>query len=137
MTSFADSRPAATDIAVAIKMANLQFMKAFQDRDAAQAASLYTQEALLCPPGAGIKEGRSAITGFWMGIMAMGITDVTLETVSVKAFGPTAIERGKYTLIAGAETVDTGKYLVLWRLEDGRWKLCRDIWNTSQTGTKA
>lgn len=64
-------------------------------------------------------------------------TGVTLETVSVRAFGSTAIERGKYTLIAGTEAVDTGKYLVVWRLEGGRWKLYRDIWNTSRTATKA
>jgi ketosteroid isomerase-like protein len=28
--------------------------------------------------------------------------------------------------------IDTGKYVVVWKRVGGRWKLLRDIWNTSR-----
>jgi hypothetical protein len=64
--------------------------------------------------------------------MDMGITGVTLETVSLETIDAMAIEVGNYTLMAGSGVVDKGKYLVIWRLEAGQWKLYRDIWNTNK-----
>jgi ketosteroid isomerase-like protein len=126
----------ASDIAGKIRTANEQFMKRFHEKDAVRVASLYAREALLLPPGAAITEGLDAVTRFWKGAMDMGITDVTLETVSVEPLGDAAIELGMYTLVAGSAAVDQGKYLVVWRTEDGVWKLYRDIWNTSRSAAK-
>ncbi len=126
----------ASDITGKIRTANEQFMKAFQERDAVRVGSLYAREALILPPGAAIAEGIDAITRFWKGAMDLGITDVTLETLSVEPLGDAAVEVGKYTLVAGSAAVDQGKYLVVWRKEDGAWKLYRDIWNTSTSAAK-
>jgi ketosteroid isomerase-like protein len=41
---------AVAPIAGKIRTANQQFMKAFEDRDAARVASLYGEQALLFPP---------------------------------------------------------------------------------------
>ncbi len=127
----------ANDVANKIRMANQKFIEAFHRKDASGVASLYTHSALLFPPGADITEGFEAITRFWKGAMDMGITDVKLETVSVEDFGNAAAEVGKYTLVAGSAVADEGKYIVVWRLEDGAWKLHRDIWNTSKSATRA
>ena len=125
---------AVAPIAGKIRIANQQFMKAFEDGDAARVASLYGGEALLFPPGTEITEGVDAITRFWRGAMDMGITGVMLETISLETIDAMAIEVGNYSLMAGTEAVDKGKYLVIWRLEAGQWKLYRDIWNTNNRG---
>ena len=61
----------------------------------------------------------------------MGITTATLRTTEVEAHGSTAIEHGAYTLKAGKATADTGKYVVIWRRERGKWKLHLDIFNSN------
>ena len=55
-----------------------------------------------------------------------------LDTVEAEEHGDTAIEIGKYTLNGEAGNVmDSGKYVVIRKQEDGQWKLHRDIWNSS------
>jgi ketosteroid isomerase-like protein len=44
----------------------------------------------------------------------------------------THIEVSKYTLQGeGDQVLDTGKYVVIWKQEDGQWKLHCDIFNSS------
>jgi len=121
------------DLAAEIRETNQQFMNAFQQRDAAQVGSLYSAEALLLPPDTNMLQGTEAIIRFWKGAMDMGITEVVLKTSSVEGLGAGAVEVGEYNLIVGAGIVNTGKYLVVWRREDGRWKLHRDIWNANRS----
>ena len=64
--------------------------------------------------------------------MTRGLTGATLEIVDVDASGETAVEVGRYRLTAGDAEADHGKYIVVWKNVDGRWKLHRDIWNTSK-----
>jgi hypothetical protein len=62
-----------------------------------------------------------------------GFTDYYLETIDVEAHGDTAIEIGRYRLLAAGDVVaDQGKYIVVWKNDNGAWKLHRDIWTTSQ-----
>ena len=64
--------------------------------------------------------------------MGMGIKAVRLETLEVESYGDAAHEVGRYTLEGEASQVmDRGKYLVLWRHEDGRWLPHRALWNSS------
>ncbi len=43
-----------------------------------------------------------------------------------------AVEEGTYTIRAGGDVVDRGKYLVVHRRQDdGSWKFDVDIWNSS------
>ncbi|MCC7122625.1 MAG: DUF4440 domain-containing protein [Gammaproteobacteria bacterium] len=100
--------------------------------DAKAIGKMYTAKARLMPPNAGICKGPKAITGFWQGALDMGIRRVVLKTGDVEQLGGTAIEVGTYTL-AGADgpTLDSGKYLVVWKKDGGIWKLHQDIFNSS------
>jgi ketosteroid isomerase-like protein len=52
--------------------------------------------------------------------------------LAVHAQRPLAFEVGTYAMKLKDGTVaDRGKYVVVWLKEDGKWKLHRDIWNTS------
>ena len=112
---------------------NQKFMAAFEQKNAATIAKLYTAGGQLLPPGADPVSGREAIQAFWQGAMDMGVAQATLETLEVESHRETAIEVGGFTLTASTgQVLDRGKYVVIWKVEGRSWKLHRHIWNTSQ-----
>ena len=116
----------------AIVAAQEQFMTAFGNSDDAALAALYTEDAQLMPSNSDFVSGNEAVQAFWKSVFDMGITNATLETLEVEGMGDTAYEVGKYTLFTeGEQVADSGKYIVIWKMMDGQWKLHRDIWNTS------
>jgi uncharacterized protein (TIGR02246 family) len=121
-----------SDVHAAIAAANQKFMDAFARQDSAGIAALYTEAGQLLPGNSDFVTGKAAIEGFWQGAMDMGIKAVELEGVELDVHGETAVEVGKYTLGAeGGQTLDQGKYVVVWKNDGGDWKLHRDIWNSS------
>lgn len=122
----------ASDVLEEIRSANQNFEKTFARGDAEGMGSLYTSDGVLLPPGAGILEGSTAIQNFWQTVMDMGIKGAHLETLEVQPEGETAIEMGRYELGGvDGERIDQGKYIVIWKRQEGNWKLHKDIWNTS------
>jgi uncharacterized protein (TIGR02246 family) len=122
----------APDVNAAIAAANLKFMETFANQDAAGMASLYTADGQLMPANSDFVSGTSAIKQFWGGAMGMGLRTAKLETVELEAHGETAVEVGKYALGGdGGQTLDKGKYVVIWKNDGGTWKLHRDIWTSS------
>lgn len=120
------------DIQAAIEAANRAFMDAYGQGDAAGVAALYTEDGMLLPPQQGPVEGREPIRTFWAGAMESGPTAVILTTMEAERHGDTAYEVGNYVMTdENDKTMDTGKYIVIWKRVDGAWKLHRDIWNTS------
>lgn len=120
------------DINAAIAAANLKFMETFANQDAAGMASLYTADGQLLPANSDFVSGTSAIEQFWGGAMGMGLRTAKLETVELEAHGETAVEVGKYALGGDdGQTLDQGKYVVIWKNDGGTWKLHRDIWTSS------
>lgn len=122
-----------SDIRTQIESANAQFVSAFKRGDAAGIANLYTAEAQLLPANSDFVRGTAAIRTFWQRVIDMGLKGASLETIELEAHGETAIEIGRYRLLAADEAVaDQGKYIVVWKRDNGKWKLHRDIWTTSQ-----
>jgi ketosteroid isomerase-like protein len=121
----------------AIEAANAKFSADYAKGDANAVASHYTAAAWAFPPNADIARGREAIGKLWKGAMDSGVKGVKLVTVEVAAHGGTAHEVGTYVLTGeGGKTLDTGKYVVIWKRDGGRWRLHRDIWNTSMPAAK-
>ncbi len=121
-----------TKVYDAIVEANQQFMENVNSGNSAGLASLYTENGQLLPTNSDFITGKQAIQEFWQSVMDMGIKSAKLETIEVEGMGNTAHEVGKYTLFAdGGQVIDTGKYIIIWKQEEGMWKLHRDIWNTS------
>jgi uncharacterized protein (TIGR02246 family) len=116
----------------AIEKVNRKLEATFMKGDARAVASFYTEDAILMPTGSEPLQGTASIADLWGAVLNMGIKEVKLETREVDAQGSTAIEMGQYTLRGGTgELIDRGKYIVIWKLIQGKWKLYRDIWNTS------
>ncbi|PJJ53342.1 YybH family protein [Hymenobacter chitinivorans] len=122
----------ATSIRDEIRRTNDSFEASFEQGDAAAIARLYTSAGVLLPTGMAPIEGLPGIQAFWQGAMEMGVKQVKLKTRDIEELEDTAIELGTYTLFDGNHrTMDEGKYLVVWKEQQGHWKLHQDIWNTN------
>lgn len=115
-----------------IRTQNSAFGEAFDRGDGAGLAALYTDDAQLLPPGGEPITGTEAIGSFWQGVMDSGVQGAQLETTELFGGGDTATEVGRYTLTgADGQTLDQGKYIVVWKNDDGQWKLHRDMWSSN------
>ena len=122
----------AQETRAAIEAVNKEFVAAFAKHDANAVAGFYTANGEVLPPNAAAIRGRAGIAKMWQGVFDAGIATADLKTTEVHAQGPLAFEIGTYAMKLKDGTVaDRGKYLVVWQKEDGKWKLHRDIWNTS------
>ena len=126
------SSKAAADVGAIIKANNKSLMGDLARGDATAISKRYAKGAKLMPPNADFQKGKN-IAGFWQGAINMGIKGGALKSQEVEVHGTTAIEVGTYAL-KGADnaTLDTGKYIVVWKKEGKDWKLYRDIFNSSQ-----
>ena len=121
----------------ALEAANARFSADFAKGDATAVASHYTIAGQVLPPNGEVVKGREAIAQFWKGAMDAGVKGVKLTVVEAESHGGTAHEVGTYVFTGeGGKTLDTGKYIVIWKRDGGQWKLHRDIWNTSMPAPK-
>ncbi len=109
---------------------NQQLMTDFDRKDAASLADHFTEDGGLIPAYGDMVTGKGAIQAFWQGAFDMGIRAAERKTLEVEGRGDFAFEVGTYVL-RGADggILDQGKYMVVWKQEDGEWKSHRDIWN--------
>lgn len=125
---------AMSNVRTTIEANNQKFVSALQRGDAAGVAALYTQNAYALPPGSDVIQGRAAIQAFWQAGIESGVKGGELNTLDVETAGDTmAREIGRYVMIIqqGSETTNiAGKYVVIWKQENGEWKLDVDIWNS-------
>jgi ketosteroid isomerase-like protein len=115
------SAPAMAQDKATIQRLNDKFAQAFNAGDAAAVAALYTDDAVILPPGAEMMKGKNAIRAFWKG--------------AAEQLGDGAVrEIGTFTFrTKGAQPQDiTGKYVVVWEKVGSDWRLATDIWNTNK-----
>jgi uncharacterized protein (TIGR02246 family) len=122
----------------AIASGNRAFAAALKKGDSAAIAAMYASGAKVMPSNSDVISGKDAIRRFWQGAIDSGIKSATLTAVDVEARSDLAVETGKYVMLgADGKKVDSGKYIVVWKRESGKWKLFRDIWNTSMPAAPA
>jgi uncharacterized protein (TIGR02246 family) len=112
---------------------NAAFQKAFENSDSVGLANLFTSDGKMMMPGAPSIVGRPAITSTVAMFMKMNIKRQA-KTIDVWGNGDLLAEEGNAKLFdqKGGE-IEHAKYLVIWKKEDGQWKLFRDMWNTDLT----
>lgn len=121
-----------TDIHAVIHSLAETFEAVFGRGDAAGVADFYTDNGMLLPSGFDLVQGKRGIEAFWQGAMDMGVKNAKIDILEVEQHGDTAIEISKFTLRdADDQVMDHGKGVVIWKYEDGSWKMHRDIWNSS------
>lgn len=105
--------------------------KAFNAGDLAGIVALYTEDARLLPPNAGLAEGSEAIREIFGGWIESGMKG-DLETVETGVDGDLGYRVGTYTVeTADGSVADRGKFIEIWERVGGEWKITNDIWNSS------
>lgn len=122
----------AEDLKQTISTADAAWSAAFAKGDAQAVAAIYSANGQVLAQGSDPVKGTADLIKFFQGTFAEGVASVALTTLEVVGQGRYATEVGSYVMKdkAGKE-IDHGKYMELWRLDHGAWKLHRDIFNSS------
>jgi ketosteroid isomerase-like protein len=127
------TQSALTNIHEVIAATDEKFTAAFNRGDAAGVAKLYTEQGQVLLSNFDVITGRLGIQMIWQGTMLMGNKGMVLEIIEVEEHGEIAYEVGKYTLLTkGGKVTDMGKYIAIWKQEEGEWKLHRDMINSNK-----
>ena len=117
-----------------IEAADKNFMALFAARDSVGLANSYTIDAKFMSAGAPAIVGRANIQTDMSHIIKSGITGIDIRTEDVFGTEDLIAEEGELTLFVGTKSVAVEKYIVLWKKEDGSWKMFRDIYNSNLPG---
>lgn len=114
-----------------IEEANQNLMDLVAKGDTVGIANLYTTDAKLMFAGAPSIDGKANIQSAFAGIVKSGVTKVDLKTIAVFGTEDLLAEEGKVTVFVNDKALAEEKSIVLWKKEDGKWKLFRDITNSN------
>jgi uncharacterized protein (TIGR02246 family) len=111
-----------------------KFIAAFKKGDAQGITDLFAKDAVLRPNHAPRLKGQQAIAAHWKAGLEQ-LSTIKFTTTDVILLGSDTVARiGTWEVTTQDQTPMTfsGKDLVLYRKEDGDWKIVADIWNTDQ-----
>jgi uncharacterized protein (TIGR02246 family) len=113
---------------------NRDFVAALNAGDAAKAAALYAEDAVVIPPGEAMVRGRANIEAYWKSAIEAGAGNATVETIDAQSSGSLGYEIGSFTLTSkgpdGKPVKESGRYIELLKKgPDGRWYSTAGIWN--------
>ena len=116
-----------------IMAATKVFSKAYMEGDFETIANSYTEDAKIFPNNADIIAGREAIKKRWMLGSGTKILHHEINPEEITFLGDHAYDygyfQGKSENKDGSVSNWRGKYVVVWKKEDGNWKMYLDIWN--------
>lgn len=117
---------------------NTKWVEELKKGDSASIASHYGPDAKILLPNGEPIQGKD-ILSTWGGIIRSGLTDWKFATTDLEGNSDYLVETGTYEINdANKKLVDKGNYLVIWKQQNGEWKLYRDVGVTSlpATGSK-
>lgn len=115
----------------AVEEGQQEFMNLFKKGDSAGVANLYTIDAKVMNAGRSAVEGRDSIIHFFGAIFRPEPKIITVKTIGVWNSGDMIVEDGQWIMAdKDGKEYDHGKYLILWKMEDGKWKKFRDCHNS-------
>lgn len=129
-------KPVATfDLASArkdIESVNQDWMNLFSRSDSAAYADIYTTDAEFMGPNTPTITGRKAIESAISDYIKSGLgLGLSIKTTNVWGNESCLAEQGTFTLSTkDGKPAEIGKYIVLWKKENGKWKAFRDCSNS-------
>jgi len=105
------------------------FTSALERGDAKAATDVFTSAAKLSTPNSGgLLSGHEAISNYWRAAIDGGLKTLELVPADLEGDGNLRIETGSFAAY-GADRAEFGRgqYLIVWKREDGAWKIHRDF----------
>jgi ketosteroid isomerase-like protein len=114
-----------------IEAANMVISTSISNGDSVGAANAYSSDGKFMGSNTPSISGNANLVAFWGGFIKSGGGSIQLNTLDVWGDENFITEEGLFE-IKNKEgiSLDKGKYLVLWKKEDGKWKLHRDMSNS-------
>jgi ketosteroid isomerase-like protein len=110
---------------------NKSYGKRFTTNDRGFYNERYCKEAAVYSPNVPAVLGIDSIINFFYGSGNNGEAVIELPPNNIYGNADLVVEDGTYNFPDGkGGSVDKGKFIALWKQEDGKWKLYREIWNT-------
>lgn len=117
---------------------NARFTKAHVIGDGKLIDSMFTKDAKSLPPESEPVVGVAAISKLTAQYLAGGVSEFTEVTTDFYGNENLLIDQGDYVMVYGKEkTREKGKYVNVWKKEDGVWKIYTNIWNTNSPAAPA
>jgi ketosteroid isomerase-like protein len=123
----------------AIDAANAQWPRLTSTGHADSIAEFFAADAVIMPPNMATMKGKDAVRTFFAAINTMAPKPIlTLRSETVVGSGTVAVETGRWhwaypagaVLSPGTPAVDSGKYIVRWAQQNGKWMMVDQIWNS-------
>jgi ketosteroid isomerase-like protein len=113
-----------------IKM-NESYSERFMSNDSAFYAERYCFDAQVYSPGMPAVISRDSIRVFFYNNGNNKEAKIELPAGNIYGNAELVVEEGTYNFPDGkGGSVDKGKFIALWKKEEDKWKLFREIWNT-------
>jgi ketosteroid isomerase-like protein len=119
--------------AEAIMALDREWSSAAEEGDLESVMSIHAADAIQMPPNAAPVVGAEALRAAWEGMINTDGLSVSWEPTAafVSASGDMAWDYGTATLTSPDGTTTPMKYLVVWKRENGEWKVAADIFNAN------
>jgi len=110
---------------------NKAFCEALAKSDSVGLANLYTADGKFMAPNEPTVSGRSNIQSAMAGYMKAGVTKLELQVVNVYGDENMLVQDELWTLAdKDGKPVDHGKGIVVYRKDEGKWKIFLDCFNS-------
>ncbi len=114
-----------------IESDNAKFMEEAKKGDSNALAAHYASDAWLMFDQMEPMKGSDIAKG-WGGAIRSGMKELKVNTQDLIGNADLLAETGMFEVIGeGNKTLDKGKYVVIWKPENGGWKIYRDIGNSN------
>jgi len=126
--------PVSASVRSAIDAKNKDFMDLFNSNKIDDMAKVvYTSDCKLCPQNSPEIPGRDGVASFFKMVRGMGCTKVVLTTKELDGNDDGAVwEYGTWQFYADdGSSPDNGKYVVVWKQENGGWHYYIDIFSSN------
>lgn len=108
---------------------NAKFTEQIKSGDSVALASHYSADGEMLFANSDPIKGKGILSA-WGGMIRSGLTDMTFTTTDITGCNDLLVETGHFEMMeAKSNKVTKGKYVVVWKQQNGEWKLYRDIGN--------
>ena len=133
-----DSAGAVPDMRASVESTTAAFHQALRTNDTVSFFKFIDDDVIMMPPGEAPVRGMAALRTWYDGFLHQYQTSsLTLNDKEVLVGDGWATETGSFEwglkpTAGGAEVVDRGHYIQIWKQNaDGIWKFYREIWNSA------
>jgi ketosteroid isomerase-like protein len=114
-----------------IDSTNTVFFDRVAKGDSTGLSSMYTSDGKLMPPNYPAATGSAQIQSTFGRMLAtMGPIQVKPTIIGIWGTEEMVVEEGIFVMTKEGKEIDKGKYIGLWKMEDGKWKLFRDMFSS-------